>query len=141
MRAIKYLNQIKKLDELINRKVRTSEHWREMAYNISVDYKEECINKSHATNAPFEKCIERADELEREVSADTDRLAELKIEVEEKISLIEDEACQDVLRLRYIELMLWEDVIASMDKSRSHVFRKHSKALRQMEQILQNETK
>ena len=140
MRAIKYLSQIKKLNDLINRKIRSAEHWREMAYNISMEYKEDHCMSSPSNQAPFGKCIERADELEREITADIDRLADLKVDVEDKISMIDDEVGQSILRLRYVELMLWEDVMVSVDRSRSQMFKRHKKAIQQLEKIIENET-
>ena len=136
MRAIKYLSQIKKLDEQINRKIRTAKRWRDMAYKITVDPTKEHYNPNRNTSAPYEKCIVKADELEREVTADIDRLVDLKYEVEAKICMIDDEMCQDILRLRYVELFLWEDVIAVVGKCRSYVFDRHSKALTMLDEIL-----
>ena len=140
MKAIEYLSRIGKLNDQINRKIRTAEHWKEMAYNISVEYKDDGGRKSPSNNAPFEKCIERADELEREITADIDRLADLKIDAEEKIGMIEDDVGQEILRLRYVKLMLWEDVMDMIDRSRSQMFKRHKKAIHQLEKILENET-
>ena len=66
MRAIEYLRQIKVLDDQINRNIREIERWRDMAYKITADPSEEHYNPNRPTSAPFEKCFEKADELEQE---------------------------------------------------------------------------
>ena len=137
MRAIDYLSRIRILNDQINRKIRTAERWRNMAYKITADPAERNYNPNRATSAPYEKCIVKADELEREITADVDRLVDMKYEAEAKICMIDDEVCQDVLRLRYVELFLWEDVIIAVDKCRSCVFQKHKKGLSQLDKILE----
>ena len=136
MRAIDYLKRIKELDDRINRNIRAAEKWRDMAFKITADPLEEHYNPNRPTSAPFEKCLEKVDELEREITADIDRLADLKFEASEKISMLKDEQCQDVLRYKYIELMDWPNVIYNIGKSRSHVYRLHSKALSELDKIL-----
>ena len=136
MKAIEYLGRIGKLNEQIDRKLRTAERWRDMAYKITADPGKQHFNPNRNTSAPYEKCIVKADELEREVTADIDRLADMKFETEAMICMLDDETAQDILRLRYVELFMWEDVIAVIDKSRSQVFRKHKKAVKQLDHIL-----
>ena len=136
MRAIDYLRQIKVLDDQINRNIREIERWRDMAYKITADPSEEHYNPNRPTSAPFEKCFEKADELERIVTADIDRLADLKFEAEEKISRLDDYVCRDILRLRYIEYRPWTEIISFVNLCRSQVFKKHNQALSSLDEIL-----
>lgn len=140
MKAIEYLEQIGKLDRAINRKIRAAERWREMAYKAAGEAVQPKFNPNRSVSAPYEKCIVKADELEREITADIDRLADLKMDVEGRICMIDDEVSQDILRLRYVELYLWEDVIVAVDKSRSQIFKRHRKAIERLDEILKNET-
>ena len=48
--------------------------------------------------------------MERMVTADIDRLADLRFEAEEKISRLDDYVCRDILRLRYIEYRPWTEI-------------------------------
>ena len=136
MKAIEYLNRVRNLSDQINRKIRTAERWREMSFSITAAPLKQNYNPNRSTSAPFEKCILKANELEREVDSDLNRLTDMKYETEAMICMLDDETCQDILRLRYVELFMWEDVIAVIDKSRSQIFRKHKKAIRQLDKIL-----
>lgn len=140
MRAIDYLNQVKQLNNQINRKMRTAAHWREMAFSITNTAYGEKHNPNRATSAPYEKCILKADALEQEVNADIDRLADLKMEVVNKIGYIEDADTRDILELRYVELLPWDEVESATTGIRSTMFRKHKHGLSELDSILKNET-
>ena len=51
MRAKEYLEMIRKLDELINRKIRQADNWKKMAYSINVDPRKESYDPNRASSA------------------------------------------------------------------------------------------
>ena len=136
MKAAEYLERIRQLDEKINRKTRMAERWRQMAYSVPANTTKPHYGGTRATSASFERCIEKADVLEKEITADIDSFIDLKLEAEEKIGMIPDETCQEILRLRYLDLLKWHDVEAAVNMSHTHVFRKHREALVQLEEII-----
>ena len=137
MMAIEYLEQVRELDGRISKKIKAAKQWREMAYRISGAPLKPRYNPNRADSAPYEKCILKAEELEKEISADIDRLADLKLEVEMQLIMIDDDMCQEILRLRYVELLMWDDIVRTVDKCRSYVFSKHREALERLDVVLE----
>lgn len=137
MRAIDYLTRIKTLDMSIDRKVKQIAMWKDMAFSISKDTTQPHYNPNRTTSAPYERCIKKADELEREVTDDIDRLADMKTEALQTIALIDDEDEQLILKLRYIDLLPWEKVMRAAGYSRTAVHNRKQEGLRKLDAILE----
>ena len=136
MKVKDYLAQIWRLDQKIQRLMREKEYWRQMAFSITKDTTQPKYNPNHATSAGYERCIEKADALERQITAEIDRLADLKVELTSRIHQIEDQKAVDVLLLRYVELCEWPKVGEIMGFCESWVFKKHAVGLKQVEELL-----
>ena len=137
MKAKDYLAQVGRLDRKIQRLMREKEYWLQMAFSITKDTTQPKYNPNHATSAGYERCIEKADALERQITAEIDRLADLKVEITELIQQIEDQGAVDVLLLRYVELCRWSEIEDRLCYSDSWVFKKHAAGLKRMEKILE----
>lgn len=138
MNAEEYLRQVETLDHAIDRKLRSIAMWRDTATSISHDMSKVNYNPNRSTNAPFERCIEKANELEQEVTSDIDRLADLKAEIVQTLSLMGDTYGELILKLKYVDLMPWENVIDKIGYSRSWVFDKKIEALKKLDEILKS---
>ena len=136
--AKEYLIQPKDLDEVIRKQTLEMETWRDLATSLSIDYSKENTNPNHSTHAPYEKCIENACELEQAISANTKKLAEMKLTIAEEIQALDGDDADEkddmlILMMRYIGFMKWEDIEDKFVLSESMIMKKHQKALSRFE--------
>ena len=136
MNAKEYLGQVEDLDRKINRMLADAKNWRDMAYSISKDTTQPHYNPNRSTSAPYEKCLLNADELEREATAAIDRLVDLKVEILTTINCLTDEKGREILRMRYIELVPWNEIRMRFGYSDSWIFKKQNKAMDELDEIL-----
>ena len=136
MNAKEYLAQVEDLDNKINRMLGDAKNWRDMAFSINQDTTQPHYNPNRSTHAPFEKCIENADALEREATAAIDRLVDLKVEILTTLNKLTDDTGKEILRMRYIELVPWNEIRMKFGYSDSWIFKKRNKALDELDEIL-----
>lgn len=129
MTAKEYLSQAKLMDEAINYRLRELEYWRNLSRSVSTGGLEEHHNPNHSTEAPFVKCLEKIDEIERDVNARIDRLVDLRRTVDRAIDAMEDDTEQILLRCRYLEGLSWTDISHIINVSLRTAHRIHSAAL------------
>lgn len=67
MTAKGYLNQARRLDALINCRLREIDYWRDLSKSVSSCSFEQHYNPNRPTEAPFVKCIEKIDMIQRDV--------------------------------------------------------------------------
>lgn len=138
MDAKEYLDQVRVLDSRINKHLKEKEQWREMAFSISADTTQPHYNPNRPTNAPYEKCVEMADALEKRITAEIDRLVDLKVEITSQIMRIGDSDCETILLLRYVKLLAWSDIVNEMNYSERWVYGKHAEALDRFSAVLKS---
>ena len=134
MNAKEYLSQIRDMDEVIRKDILEKDTWLSLATSLSVDPAGEKNNPNRNTHAPYEKCIENADELERRITANIDALADLKIKIAEEIQQLEEHDDVIILMMRYIAMMKWEEIEDKFIQSEATVMRKHNAALQHFEE-------
>lgn len=136
MTAKAYLNSVFDLDMEIQRLIREKEQCMQMAFSITNNATQPHYNKTRRNSATYTACIEKADALERIIEQKIDDLVDLKSDVVAKIMQIDDLTCRDILRLRYLEYVSWEDIAAKWHFTVSWAYKKNREALDKMEQVL-----
>lgn len=137
MAAKQYLQQIYRCNELIQENLEEMENLRVMSTSIaSPDLTKQKVSSTKSFEAPFVNAVNRLVDLERLTDAKMAELLDLRMEIRETISLVEDAKQILVLRYRYIEFMKWEDIAEKMDYSLKSVYRIHSAALDSVADIL-----
>lgn len=101
--------------------------WQEQAYKMSKPISD--MPKSSNTNNPIEEFILAAVDMQREIARDLTRSIELITKIEKSINLAEDEACKQVLTLKYINLLTFEQIAVEMKYSYEQIKRIHKKAI------------
>lgn len=129
MNAKEYLKQARKLDALINCRMRELQYWRELADGVSGCNFQPHYNPNTPTEAPFVRCIEKIDAIERELDTKIDALVDLKREIGAAIDKLEDHDEQLLLRYRYFENRSWEEIGHMLHVSSRTVHRIHGSAL------------
>lgn len=79
------------------------------------------------------QCVGKIMELEEELSAQIDRMVDKRREIEGAIAAVPNPQQQEVLSLRYIEGLSWEDIAERLKYDVRHIRRIHGRALQAMQ--------
>lgn len=130
MTAKEYLNQARHLDALINCRLREIDYWRDLSSSVSgMRFDGMPHSPNRPTEAPFVKCLEKIDEIQRSVEEKVAYLVRLKEEINTAIDKLEDRDEQLVLRYRYLDDCTWEEISRMLNVSLRTVHRIHGSAL------------
>lgn len=129
MTAKEYLSRAYRLNERINSYLAELDDLRALACSISSPSFEEKFGGTRPTDPPFVRAIEKIDCLEREISAEIEKLISVKKEINEAIRAVPDNREQALLRYRYINNYTWEKIGVLMDTSERTARRMHGSAL------------
>ena len=132
MTVKEYLSQGYRLEQKI--KVLTEElaGLRELACSISSPGFEEHYNATRNTDAPFVHALEKIEEREKEIADKVVALLEIKKEVSDTISKVENADLRLVLHYRYVENRSWYRIGEEMGVDERTIRRWHNKALAQV---------
>lgn len=129
MTAKEYLGQAKRLDNIIKCRLRELEYWRGLSGNLSSCGFGQTRSSNRPSEAPFVKCIERIDGIEREIDNKIDELVRLREEISKAIDAVENRDEQLVLNYRYLDNFTWTDIANKLFVSERTVRRIHEAAL------------
>jgi predicted DNA-binding protein (UPF0251 family) len=125
-----YLMQAKRLDALIDARLREIDYWRDMSTSISGPRFD---GMPHSPNRPagagFVRCLEKVAEIQADVERKVSRLIALRDEIGRRIDMVASPEEQLVLRYRYVDNCTWEEIGTLMNVSERTVFRIHGSAL------------
>lgn len=130
MTAKEYLNQARHLDALINWRLREIDYWRDLSSSVSgTRFDGMPHSPNRPTEAPFVRCLEKIDEIQRSVEEKITYLVRLKEEINTAIDKLENRDEQLVLRYRYLDDCTWEEISRMLNVSLRTVHRIHGSAL------------
>ncbi len=129
MTAKEYLNQARHLDALIHCRLREIDYWRDLSSSVSGSSFEEHHNPNRPTEAPFVRCLEKIDEIQRSVEEKVAYLICLKEEINKAIDKLDNRDEQLLLRYRYLDNCTWEEIAAMLNVSIRSAHRIHGMAL------------
>ena len=129
MNAKEYLKQAFYLDKRINSKLEQVESLNALATKATSTLSDMPKDPNRGTSK-LEDTIVKIVDLQEEINRDIDKLVDLKKEIVRTIKKIEDKELQVVLEKRYLCFETWEKIAVDMNYSIQHIFRLHSKALK-----------
>lgn len=127
-----YLNQISRLDRMINNKLSEIGQLRELSYSISAVTNEERVQ----TTPNFDKigtAYCKIAEMEEKLDKLIDEYVDKKNLIISQIDKIENEIYYDILFARYIEKKTFEKIATDLNYSFRNTTRLHGKALKEFE--------
>lgn len=132
-----YLNQISRLDRMINNKLSEISQLRELAMSVSAIKNEERVQ----TTPNFDKigttyC--KIEEMEEKLDKLIDEFVDKKNLIISQIDKIENETYYEILFARYIEKKTFEKIADEMTYSWRQVIRLHGRALQEFERVYGN---
>ena len=124
-----YLNQARHLDALINCRLREIDYWRDLYTSVAGSSFEEHHNPNRPADAPFVRCLEKIDAIQRDVEEKVTHLVSLREDINTRIDMLASHEEQMVLRYRYLDNCTWEEIAAMVNVSLRTVHRIHGSAL------------
>lgn len=135
MRAKEYLNQVAKLDAIIQNKLIEKQQWMDIALNITSNMSGEKVQSS-GTQSKMADAINKCIDMEEEINSLVDRLIDTKREVVAIIEQVESPIEYDVLHKRYIQRMGLQDIADYYGKEYGWATTTHGRALKSVQDIL-----
>ena len=124
-----YLNQARHLDALINCRLREIDYWRDLSTSVAGCSFEEHHNPNRPADAPFVRCLDKIDAIQRDVEEKVTHLVSLREDINTRIDMLASHEEQMVLRYRYLDNCTWEEIAAMVNVSLRTVHRIHGSAL------------
>ena len=141
MTAKEYLQQLQRLDTVINQKIKEVRDLRLKSQSTgSIDYSKERVQTSPSGDAPFVKLIGRIVDLEAEINAEIDRYVDEKHKIINQIQGLKNADYISLLFKRYVEYKSLERICVEMNFSYDYIKHLHGYALKDFEDKILNGT-
>lgn len=139
MKAKEYLQQLQRLDTMINQKIKELGDLRLMSQSVGgIDYSKERVRSSPSGDAPFVKPVLRMIELEQEINAEIDRFVDEKHEIINQIQALQNPKHIDILYKHYVEFKRLEIVAVEMNFTYQYIVELHGTALKEFQLTHEN---
>lgn len=130
MTAKDYLSQVQRLEYKIKRMKMRAEEYEQMSYSLSSPRMDGMPSSgTRSTDAPYVKWVIKKCELDTEIKALEEKLVNVKAEVLLAIESLDNEDYKDVLILRYINGLSFQQIARKFYVVDRTVFRWHREAL------------
>lgn len=136
MDVVTWLEQVRKLDELINAKITEREQVWDMLTSVTASEMDDMPHAKGTVSDPVGTGVVRLQMLSVEIDNLVDRYVDLKanvIKALEKLSANE----YGVLHRYYIRYMTWESVAEDMGYCRQQIWRLKNKGLKNLENVIE----
>ena len=139
MKAKEYLQQLQRLDTMINQKIKELGDLRLMSQSVGgIDYSKERVQSSPSRDAPFVKPVLRMIELEQEINAEIDHFVDEKHEIINQIQALQNPKHIDILYKHYVEFKRLEIVAVEMNFTYQYIVELHGTALKEFQLTHEN---
>lgn len=139
MKAKEYLQQLQRLDTVINQKIKEVQDLRLQARSTGgIDYSKERVQTSPSGDAPFVKPICRIIYLEAEINAEIDKFVDEKHKIINQIQGLKNSDYIALLFKRYVEFKKFEVISVEMNFTYQYVIEMHGYALKEFETTYEN---
>ena len=138
MTTKQYLNQIHRIDQIINNKLSEIYQLKNLACSISVSSDSDRVQTS-SDQDPLGNAVAKIVDLENEVNDCIDQFSEKRRKIITQIDSIENEMQYQVLFSRYIERKTFEKIADDNGYSVRQIIRIHGEALLQFEKAFGHE--
>ena len=139
MRAKEYLQQLRRLDTVIDQKIKELDDLKVKSTCIGgFDYSKERVQTSPSGDAPFVKPVLRMIELEQEINAEIDRFVDEKHEIINQIQALQNPKHIDILYKHYVEFKRLEIVAVEMNFTYQYIVELHGTALKEFQLTHEN---
>lgn len=134
MNAKQYLRQVRRLDNIVNAKLKQVEMLRAITTRMTANLTTDKVQESNIPDK-ISTLICKIVDLEKEITNDIDKLIDLKIEIMRKIDSIQNDNYRLLLTLRYLNFKSWEQIAVEMGFTFQWVHELHKRALIEFEKV------
>lgn len=127
-----YLNQVSRLDSMIQNKMSEILQYRELSVSLSAVSSDIKVRTSPDMDK-IGNSIARLDEMEKQLDEMIDHFVDKKTHIIAQIDAVKDEVYYQVLFARYIEKKTFEKIAMELNYSLRQISRVHEKALAEFE--------
>ena len=138
MKAKEYLQQLQRLDTMINQKIKELGDLRLMSQSVGGIDSKERVQSSPSGDAPFVKPVLRMIELEQEINAEINRFVDEKHEIINQIQALQNPKHIDILYKHYVEFKRLEIVAVEMNFTYQYIVELHGTALKEFQLTHEN---
>lgn len=139
MKAKEYLQQLQRLDTVINQKIKEVDDLRLKSRSVgSIDYSKERVQTSPSGDASFVKLIGRIIDLEAEINAEIDAFVDEKHRIINQIQGLKNSKYIEILYKHYVEFKRLEVVAVEMNFTYQYVVELHGYALKDFQTTYEN---
>lgn len=138
MTTKQYLNQIHRIDKMINNKLSEIYQLKNLACSISISDNSERVQTSSDKDA-LGNAVSKIVDLEREVNDCIDKFSEKRRNIITQIDSLENDMYYQVLFSRYIEQKTFEKIAEDNEYSVRQILRIHGDALSEFERLYGSE--
>lgn len=138
MTTKEYLNQVDRLNRMIDNKLAEIYQLKTLVCSISVATDSEKV-KSSGSQDKMGDTIAKIVDMEKEADEMIDKMLDIKQKIVKQIENIENTNYYDVLCCRYIGRMTFEAIAKKMNYSWRQVIRIHDLALEEFEKMYKNQ--
>lgn len=135
MRAKAFLQEIRRLDRKIENRKMEIESLYELTSSITVAPKDVNV-QSGGDQDRLGSTVARIVDLQNEIAADIERLAERKIEAIRMINELDNDEFICILIRRYVRYQEWQVIADELHYSRQAIDKKHGLALSEFQKLL-----
>lgn len=131
MTTKEYLSQVYHLERKIKQLKLRSEEFERLSYSVPGPSYGERIgsNPNRNLEAPFVKWLIKKDEVDRKIQSLEEEVASLKATILAAIDELENEDYKNILIMRYLDILTWEEIAEKMYYSLATIKRWHNRAL------------
>lgn len=139
MKAKEYLQQLQRLDIIINQKIKEIQNLRLKSQSTGdIDYSKERVQSSFSGNAPFMKLIEEIIDLEAKINTEINTFVEEKHKIINRIQGLKNSDYIALLFKRYVEFKKFETIAIEMNFTYQYILNMHGYALKEFETTYEN---
>ncbi len=134
MTAKEYLGRLRSLELRLLANANEIENLTNIATHITSAINSDGIHTTGTTSDKLGNCVARIVDLQHEIDADIENLEKLRCEIISSIDNVQTTKHRELLRMRYVSHMTFEEIAVEMDISFRHTTRLHGRALQEFAQ-------
>ena len=133
-----YLEQVEKLDCIIENKLIEKQQWKDIALGITASMDGERVQSSGAKDK-MASAVERCVDVEADINNCVAKLVETKKKVTETIEKLDSAFFIKILHMKYIQYKTYEEIADKLGQSYTSITTAHGRALAAVQKILDSE--
>lgn len=137
MRAKEYLQQLRRLDTVIDQKIKELDDLKVKSTCIGgFDYSKERVQTSPSGDAPYVRTVSRIVDLNEEINREINDFVDRKHKIINQIQGLDNPNYIKLLFKRYVEFKKFEQISVEMNFTIRNIYFIHGRALKNFETII-----